>query len=95
MKWLHLGGVVPVLLPMPVLEYTADYTGEPVGQGSVPMQQVLDTVVGCAQRHLGLALDVWTPTSWGSRALSSALTPSIHRAAITPFLSEHAQRAWN
>lgn len=70
LKSLHLGGVAPVLAPLP----------DRLGQGGVPLQQAVDTVVGCAQRHLGLALDVWPQTSWGPRAQACALTPAASRA---------------
>jgi len=85
LKWLHLGGVVPVLAPLP----------DGMGQGSAPLQQAVDTVVGCAQRHLGLALDVWPPTSWGQRALASALTPAASRAAPAQRASDHSQGLWS
>ena len=62
--------LVPVLAPLP----------DRLGQGGVPLQQAVDTVVGCAQRHLGLALDVWPQTSWGPRAQACALTPAASRA---------------
>lgn len=85
LKWLHLGGVVPVLAPLHDL----------MEQGSVPLQQAVDTVMGCAQRHLGLALDVWPQTTWGPRALGSALTPAASRAVSVRHVSEYSQGAWN
>lgn len=71
LKLLHLGGVAPVLAPLP----------DRMGQGSVPLQQAVDTVVGCAQRHLGLTPDVWQQASWGPSAQACALTPAASRAA--------------
>lgn len=71
LKLLHLGGVAPVLAPLP----------DRMGQGGVPLQRAVDTVVGCAQRHLGLALDVWPQASWGPRARACALAPAVRRAA--------------
>jgi hypothetical protein len=85
LKWLHLGGVVPVLAPL----------HDRLGQGSVPLQQAVDTVVGCAQRHLGLVLEVWAQTSWAPRALASALTPAASRAVAARLASEYSQRVWN
>ena len=85
LKWLHLGGVVPVLAPLP----------DRMGRGSVPLQQAVDTVVGCAQRHLGLVPDVWPPISWGSRALASALTPAVSRTSPTQRTSENSQGLWS
>jgi hypothetical protein len=85
LKWLHLGGVVPVLAPLP----------DRMGQGSVPLQQAVDTVVGCAQRHLGLTPDAWPPTTWGPNALASALTPAASRAVFTQRASDHSQGLWS
>lgn len=85
LKWLHLGGVVPVLVPL------ADRTG----QGNAPLQQAVHAVLDCAQRHLGLLPDVWAQTSWGSRALASALTPAASQAVSTQYASEQPQGAWS
>jgi hypothetical protein len=85
LKWLHLGGVMPVLAPLP----------DRTGQGSVPLQQAVDTVVGCAQRHLGLTPDAWPPTTWGPNALASALTPAASRAVFTQRASDHSQGLWS
>ena len=85
LKRLHLGGVLPVLAPL----------HDRSGQGSVPLQQAVDTVVGCAQRHLGLTPDVWPPTSWGPNALASALTPAASRAWSARHVSKHFQGVWN
>jgi hypothetical protein len=85
LKWLHLGGVVPVLAPLP----------DRMGQGGVPLQQAVDTVVGCAQRHLGFVPDVWPQTGWGPNALASALTPAASRAGFNQRGSEHSQGFWS
>jgi len=85
LKLLHLGGVAPVLAPLP----------DRMGQGSVPLQQAVDTVVGCAQRHLGLVLDVWPQASWGPRAQACALTPAASRAASARRASTHSPVLWS
>lgn len=85
LKSLHLGGVAPVLAPLP----------DRLAQGSVPLQQAVDTVVGCAQRHLGLAPDVWPQASWGQRAQASALTPAASRAAPAHRAPAHSPVLWS
>jgi hypothetical protein len=81
LKWLYLGGVVPVLAPL-------------LGrsrQGTVPLQQAVDTVVSCAKLHLGLLPDVWPQSTWGPRALASALTPAASRAFPAQRAPQHSQ----
>ena len=85
LKWLHLGGVAPVLAPLP----------DAMGQGSLPLQQAVDTVVDCAQRHLDLALDVWPQASWGTRAQACALTPAASRAAAARRAPNHSPVLWS
>ena len=85
LKLLHLGGVAPVLAPLP----------DRMGQGSLPLQQAVDTVVGCAQRHLGLALDVWPQASWGPRAQACALTPAASRATSARRAPSHSPVLWS
>jgi hypothetical protein len=85
LKLLHLGGVSPVLVPLP----------DRLGQGSVPLQQAVDTVVGCAQRHLGLTVDVWPQASWGLRAQACALTPAASRATPTQRAPNHPPVLWS
>ena len=38
-----------------------------------PLQQVLNTVADCAQRHLKLEVETWTEPVWGQCVLESAL----------------------
>jgi hypothetical protein len=85
LKQLHLGGVAPVLAPLP----------DRMGQGSVPLQQAVETVVGCAQRHLGLAPDVWPQMNWGPRAQACALTPAASRAAQVRRAATPSPELWS
>lgn len=63
LKLLHSAGISPVLAPLaPGFEPEA-----------VPLQQVVDTVTDCADRHLGLRVDTWPVHTWGLRVQESAL----------------------
>ena len=63
-KQLHLAGLAPVLAPL------APHTV----QADAGLQQVVDSVAECAERHLGLPVQVWPTHTWGLRVLDSALT---------------------
>ncbi len=63
LKQLHQAGLTPVLAPLQT-ETSAD----------VALQLVVDSVVDCAQRHLGLPVQVWPTHTWGLRVLDSVLT---------------------
>lgn len=84
LKLLHAAGLSPVLAPLaPAFE-----------PQSVPLQQVVDTVVDCAQRHLGLQVPAWPVHTWGLRVQESALTRhrlggprAARRAAAQPLWS--------
>jgi hypothetical protein len=65
LKLLHAAGLSPVLAPLATDETPAQ----------TPLQQVVDTVTDCAQRHLGLAVDAWPVDTWGACVQASALTP--------------------
>lgn len=69
LKLLHGAGLSPVLAPL-----APGFEPE-----SVPLQQVVDTVADCAQRHLGLQVPTWAEHTWGLRVLESALTRHSHR----------------
>lgn len=71
LKLLHGAGLEPVLAPQ-----AAGFEPE-----SVPLQQVVDTVVECAARHLGLTVETWPAQTWGPRVLESALSRSGPKAA--------------
>ena len=71
LKLLHGAGLSPVLAPL-----SQGFEPE-----SVPLQQVVDTVVDCAQRHLGLQVPTWPVHTWGLRVQESALTR--HRRSDT------------
>jgi hypothetical protein len=64
LKLLHGAGLSPVLAPL-----SPGFEPE-----SVPLQQVVDTVADCAQRHLGLQVPTWPVHTWGLRVQESALT---------------------
>lgn len=64
LKQLHQAGLSPVLAPLELHAAQAD----------AGLQQVLDSVADCAQRHLGLPVQVWPTHTWGLRVLDSALT---------------------
>jgi len=67
-KLLHGAGLSPVLAPQaPGFEPEA-----------VPLQQVVDTVTDCAERHLSLVVDTWPVATWGQRVLESALSRPGH-----------------
>lgn len=85
LKLLHLGGVAPVLAPLP----------DAMGQGGLPLDRAVATVVDCAQRHLGLNLEVWPQTSWGPRAQACALTPAASRTAKSRPALTHSQVLWS
>jgi hypothetical protein len=74
LKRLQQGDVTPVLVPW----------ADGVGQSSVPLQQVVDTVTDCAQRHLGVAVDTWPQASWGRRAQVCALIATATGATREP-----------
>ena len=76
---------MPVLAPLP----------DRLSQGGLPLQQAVATVVACAQRHLGLALDVWPQASWGQRAQACALVPATSRAAPVHRASIHSPVLWS
>lgn len=63
-KQLLQDDVTPVLAPW----------NDGLSPPAVPLQQVVDTVTDCAQRHLGVAVDTWAQASWGQRAQLCALT---------------------
>lgn len=63
LKQLHLDSLTPVLAPLD----PADAAGQTV-------QPVVDSVAECAERHLGLPVQVWPTHTWGLRVLDSALT---------------------
>jgi len=62
LKLLHGAGLSPVLAPL-------DHDLEPA---QAPLQQVVQAVTDCAQRHLGYAVDTWPLESWGARVQASA-----------------------
>lgn len=66
-KLLHMAGVSPVLTPME--------SDDP----ETPLQQVLNTVVECAQRHLGLEVETWTEPVWAQCVQESALGRPVRR----------------
>ncbi|MDP2261854.1 MAG: hypothetical protein Q8K24_01725 [Hydrogenophaga sp.] len=61
-KLLHGAGLAPVLAPLASPDAAS------------ALQQTVDTVADCAQRHLGLALDAWPVHTWGHRVQEAALT---------------------
>jgi hypothetical protein len=61
LKLLSMAGATPVLAPME--------SDDP----EAPLQQVLNTVADCAQRHLKLEVETWTEPVWGQCVLESAL----------------------
>ena len=63
LKQLHQAGLTPVLAPLQT-DAGAD----------VALQPVVDSVADCAERHLGLPVQVWPTHTWGLRVLDSALT---------------------
>jgi hypothetical protein len=73
-KVLHGAGLAPVLAPLASPEATP------------ALQQTVDTVTDCAQRHLGLALDAWPVHTWGQRVQEAALTcaPRAGQARAVP-----------
>lgn len=64
LKLLHHAGLSPVLAPLEPHDGTADTS----------LQQVVDSIADCAERHLGLPVQVWPTHTWGLRVLDSALT---------------------
>lgn len=68
LKLLHAGGLSPVLAPLPAGD----------GTTRMPLQQAVDTVSDCAQRHLGLAVDAWPLNTWGLRVEECALGQTGH-----------------
>ena len=82
-KQLHQGGVQPVLAPLADdLEATSP--------------SAVQSVTACAQRHLGLTLDVWTVDTWGQRAQVCAITPPASRpAGAWPRPNPIAPSLWN
>ncbi len=69
LKLLHGAGLSPVLAPL-----APGFETE-----SVSLQQVVETVADCAQRHLGLQVPTWPLHTWGLRVQESALTRHSHR----------------
>lgn len=65
LKLLHAAGLSPVLAPLGTDETPAQ----------MPLQQLVDTVTDCAERHLGLVVDAWPVNTWGACVQASALTP--------------------
>lgn len=63
LKQLHQAGLTPVLAPLQT-DAGAD----------VALQPVVDSVADCAERHLGLPVQVWPTHTWGLRVLDSALS---------------------
>lgn len=63
LKLLHQTGVTPVLAPLD------NHAG-----ADRALQPVVDSVAECAERHLGLSVQVWPTHTWGVRVLDSALT---------------------
>lgn len=76
LKLLHHAGLLPVLAPLAPQELPADAS----------LQQVVDSVADCAERHLGLPAQVWPTHTWGLRVLDSALTrhDTLTRQRATP-----------
>jgi hypothetical protein len=69
-KLLHGGGLQPVLAPM---------EADPSASSQIPLQKAVDSVVDCARRHLGAALDAWPTETWGQRVQECALSPEERR----------------
>ncbi len=63
LKQLHLDSLTPVLAPF-----------DPLDAAAHKVQPVIDSVAECAERHLGLPVQVWPTHTWGLRVLDSALT---------------------
>lgn len=71
-KLLQGAGLSPVLAPLPDAHAAA----------SLPLQQVVDSVADCAQRHLAHPLDIWPAHTWGQRVPECALQrPRPNRTA--------------
>lgn len=62
-KQLHLDGLTPVLAPL-----------ERDPAADMPLQTVVDSVADCAERHLGLSVQVWPTHTWPLRVIDAALT---------------------
>lgn len=63
LKLLHQAGLTPVLAPL-----------QNDAAAHVALQTVVDSVADCAERHLGLPVQVWPTHTWGLRVLDSVLT---------------------
>ena len=66
-KQLLQGDVIPVLAPWT----------DGMSSDVMPLQQVVDTVTDCAQRHLGVAVDTWPQASWAQRTQLCALSAGV------------------
>lgn len=80
LKQLHLDSLTPVLAPL-----------DPDDASGQSAQPVVDSVADCAERHLGLPVQVWPTHTWGLRVLDSALTRD-HTPTRTPARRSAARR---
>ena len=80
LKQLHLDSLTPVLAPL-----------DPDDASGQSVQPVVDSVADCAERHLGLPVQVWPTHTWGLRVLDSALTRD-HTPTRTPARRSAARR---
>lgn len=60
-KLLHMAGAIPVLAPM-----DGDHSDPPIGP-------VIHGVTDCAERHLGLSLELWSEAVWATGVQECAL----------------------
>jgi hypothetical protein len=76
-------GAVKQLLHADVIPVLAPWT-DGMSPPAVPLQQVVDTVTDCAQRHLGVAVDTWPQASWAQRTQLCALSAGAagHSGAV-------------
>jgi len=95
-KLLHCAGLHPALAPL---------AGEADGPGA-DVRRLEETVLDCAQRHLGLQLVCWPEQTWAHRSLDAALVApqrqpmalaqgAIGHTADKPSRRVHAHFSWS